>query len=173
MGDTFNTELWTIVETDSANIRIIECYTNYSNISEVFKYSVQTHALNVITCAQQTKQWLILHSHKHSGTVQYNLERFGTITVCFMNRYRAVLDCTGLARFLLLCCTVQHGSHADSEFGCISKIALRYLCIPASSAPVERIFSIAGKVFRPERCRLKGKTLEQLMFIKCNLNCLK
>ena len=66
-------------------------------------------------------------------------------------------------------------SHAtpESEFECLSKVALKYLCIPASSAPVERIFSIAGKVFRPERCRLKDKTFEELMFIKCNLNCLK
>ena len=44
------------VETNSVNIRIIDCYTNYSNISEVFEYSVLSHALNVITPAQQTKQ---------------------------------------------------------------------------------------------------------------------
>ncbi len=41
-------------------------------------------------------------------------------------------------------------------------------CIPASSAPVERPFSIAGKVFRPDRRRLTDKTLKKLMFIRCN-----
>ena len=41
-------------------------------------------------------------------------------------------------------------------------------CIPASSAPVERLFSIAGKVFHPNRCCLKNKTFEELMFIRCN-----
>jgi hypothetical protein len=30
------------------------------------------------------------------------------------------------------------------------------------------LFSIAGKVFRPERCRLNDKTFEQLMMVKCN-----
>ena len=44
------------VETNSVNIRIIDCYTNYSNISEVFQYLVLSHALNVITRAQQTNQ---------------------------------------------------------------------------------------------------------------------
>ena len=47
---------YTSVETNSVNIWIIDCYTNYSNISEVFEYSVLSHALNVITRAQQTKQ---------------------------------------------------------------------------------------------------------------------
>lgn len=48
------------------------------------------------------------------------------------------------------------------------KIVPHFLTVPASSAPVERLFSSAGKVFRPERCRLGDKTFEELMFIKCN-----
>ena len=47
-------------------------------------------------------------------------------------------------------------------------LASRYLTIPASSAPVERLFSIAGKVFRPERASLSDKRFEELMFIRCN-----
>lgn len=50
----------------------------------------------------------------------------------------------------------------------LANVAKKYLCIPATSAPVERLFSIAGKFFRPERCRLSDKTFEMLMMIKCN-----
>ena len=38
------------------------------------------------------------------------------------------------------------------------------------AAPVERLFSIAGKFFRPERCNLKDLRFEELMFIRCNNN---
>ena len=58
----------------------------------------------------------------------------------------------------------------QKKFEAISKIVHRYLCIPASSAPVERLFSIAGKVFCPDRCRLTDKTFKTLMFGKCNYN---
>ena len=40
----------------------------------------------------------------------------------------------------------------------------------ASSASVERLFSIAGKIFRPERCRLSDELFEKLKFIHCNEN---
>ena len=49
----------------------------------------------------------------------------------------------------------------------IAKLARKYLCLAASSAPVERLFSVAGKVFRPDRCRVSDKVFESLMMIKC------
>ena len=42
------------------------------------------------------------------------------------------------------------------------------MAIPSTSAPVERLFSIAGKIFRPERCSLSDDNFETLMMIKCN-----
>ena len=54
------------------------------------------------------------------------------------------------------------------KYSPLAKLAPRFLCVPASSAPVERLFSIAGKVFRPERCRLTDERFEELMFIRCN-----
>nr|XP_023696959.1 zinc finger BED domain-containing protein 1-like isoform X2 [Paramormyrops kingsleyae] len=50
----------------------------------------------------------------------------------------------------------------------LAQLACKYLAIPASSAPVERIFSAAGNIFRPERSNLNDKTFEDLLLIKCN-----
>ena len=56
----------------------------------------------------------------------------------------------------------------EHQYQVLAKLAKEVLAVPASSAPVERLFSIAGKVFTPERCRLTDSRFEQLMFIRCN-----
>jgi len=55
-----------------------------------------------------------------------------------------------------------------SDFPHVARAARTVLSIPASSAPAECIFSKAGKIFRPERSRLKTEKSEQLVFIKYN-----
>ena len=42
----------------------------------------------------------------------------------------------------------------------LTSLVLDYLAILAASAPIERLFSVARKVFRPDRCRLSGKDLK-------------
>jgi len=42
-----------------------------------------------------------------------------------------------------------------------------------SSCRKTGLFSVAGKVFRPERCRLKDETFYRLMFVRCNNRYLK
>jgi len=56
----------------------------------------------------------------------------------------------------------------QQEFPALAALAQRYLAVPATSAPVERLFSIGGRIFRPDRCRLTDKTFEHLMNIKVN-----
>lgn len=56
----------------------------------------------------------------------------------------------------------------EDKFPILAKLAKIYLNVPATSAPVERLFSIAGKIFRPDRCRLNDSTFQMLMMIKCN-----
>lgn len=59
-------------------------------------------------------------------------------------------------------------SNNSEKFKRLCIIAQNVLAIPASSAPVERLFSIAGKVFRPERCGLRDDRFSAMMFIRCN-----
>ena len=42
------------------------------------------------------------------------------------------------------------------------------LSVPASSAPVERLFSHGGIIFRPHRRRLTDEHLSEMIFAKCN-----
>ena len=58
------------------------------------------------------------------------------------------------------------------RFPNLSILASTSLGVPASSTPVER-FSIAGKVFRPDRCRLKAKTFERLLFVVTRISIIK
>ncbi|CAG8852459.1 4506_t:CDS:1, partial [Gigaspora margarita] len=45
-------------------------------------------------------------------------------------------------------------------------MARDYLAIPATSAPVERIFSESGKIITTERNRLGSGTIKALMCLK-------
>ena len=42
------------------------------------------------------------------------------------------------------------------------------LCTPASSAPVERVFSQSGLLLRPHRARMSDKLLESLVLLQCS-----
>ncbi|XP_045172971.2 zinc finger BED domain-containing protein 4-like [Mercenaria mercenaria] len=62
-----------------------------------------------------------------------------------------------------------HYWESNSEkYPALSKLAQTYLTLPASSAPVEKLFSIGGKMFRAERCSLNDENFEALMFLKCD-----
>ncbi|XP_069103066.1 zinc finger BED domain-containing protein 4-like [Argopecten irradians] len=67
------------------------------------------------------------------------------------------------------CCDpLQFWKDNSCRFPNLSILASKYLAIPATSAPVERLFSVAGKVFRPDRNRLSDDNFQTLMMIKCN-----
>jgi hypothetical protein len=44
----------------------------------------------------------------------------------------------------------------------------KIFCVPATSAPVERVFSHSGIIMKPNRARLSDELLSALVFIKCN-----
>lgn len=59
-------------------------------------------------------------------------------------------------------------SASSASYKTLAKLAVKYLCIPATSASVERTFSQSGFLFRPHRARMSRKTLQQLTLLKCN-----
>ena len=56
----------------------------------------------------------------------------------------------------------------SKRYNLLGGLLSRVLYIPATSAPVERIFSQSGIIMRPHRARLSDSVLETLMFVKCN-----
>ena len=73
--------------------------------------------------------------------------------------------------YIASCICVQTGQRLlhKSTFSCGMAKLLFFSPNSARSTPVECLSSIAGLVFRPERCSLKDDTFEKLnMMIKCN-----
>ena len=56
------------------------------------------------------------------------------------------------------------------KFPTLVRLIPKFLHVPGTSAPVERLFSTAGKIFCPEKCSLSAKTFETLMFVRSNMD---
>ena len=54
------------------------------------------------------------------------------------------------------------------DFSVLQPLFDRLLCIPASSAVVERVFSQSGLIMTARRARMSNAVLESLVFLKCN-----
>ena len=63
-------------------------------------------------------------------------------------------------------------SHLDKlmlDFPLLQTLFSRVFCVPASSAPVERIFSHSGIIMSARRAHMSNAVLETLVFLKCNI----
>ena len=55
-----------------------------------------------------------------------------------------------------------------TKYSSVANLVKRILCVPATSAPVEQVFSHGGIVVRPHRLSLAPERLYQTLFLKCN-----
>lgn len=55
----------------------------------------------------------------------------------------------------------------------LHRLDVRVLCVPATSAPVERVFSSSGIIMRPHHGRLTKKMFAALTLLKCNQHLLQ
>ena len=51
----------------------------------------------------------------------------------------------------------------ETSFPTLSKMARKYLALPATSGSVERLFSVAGSLARSRRARLSISTMEKIL----------
>ena len=63
---------------------------------------------------------------------------------------------------------MQWWSDHEANFPHIALLALKYLAIPASSAPSERIFSQLKLVIDRKRWRMDAGRVERVIFLRCN-----
>ena len=52
-----------------------------------------------------------------------------------------------------------------STYPILAVIAKRVPSVSASSAPVEHLFSVDGKILRPDRCQMKDTTFKRLILL--------
>lgn len=50
----------------------------------------------------------------------------------------------------------------------LRQIALKYLSVPATSVPSERVHSTAGNIITERRARLTPDNIKKLIYLKCN-----
>ena len=60
----------------------------------------------------------------------------------------------------------EHGR----EYPILAKLAMRYLCVPGTSVPSERVFSTAGDIVTAQRSSLTSEHVDQLLFLHKNLH---
>ena len=69
------------------------------------------------------------------------------------------------------CCrtpVLEWWKQKEQVFPILSQLARKYLCVPASSVPSERIFSTAGNIVNPKRARLNAENVDMLIFLNKN-----
>ena len=64
---------------------------------------------------------------------------------------------------------LQWWSEHSSRYPTLNQLALKYLCIPATSVPSERAFSIAGHIVNEKRACLLPETVNMMVFLAENL----
>ena len=56
----------------------------------------------------------------------------------------------------------------EANYKPLSKVAKKFLGVPATSGTVERVLSQAVEIFRADRCKILPKNFEQLVILKVN-----
>lgn len=74
------------------------------------------------------------------------------------------LPCENLKTDVLQWCKAH-----EAQFPVTARLWRKWLAIPASSAPCERLFSLAGNVYTKKRASLCDETAQMIIFVHENM----
>ena len=60
--------------------------------------------------------------------------------------------------------------YAERKYLALRQLIAKLFCIPATSAPVERVYSQGGIIMLPHRAKMGDDVLEMLMHLCCDGN---
>jgi hypothetical protein len=87
---------------------------------------------------------------------------------CEVEKYKVAPGCPLYSNDNHYSCPLQWWSIHVSEYPHVWDMAKRYLCIPATSAPAERVFSSAANLVNKKRILLNPDTVDLLIYLRGN-----
>ena len=66
------------------------------------------------------------------------------------------------------CCALDWWKTNEFRFPTLAKLVKQYHCVPATSVPAERVFSVAGLVINDKRASLTPENADMLIFMNKN-----
>lgn len=150
------------------HLRVVDDYLDVKGVDKVDFLVKQT--LDHIKECNVTERVSASNTASESSTSLEQLAvRHSTSTVDMSTSVR--VECHSL---LGLPNTVPEGDvlgfwrRVAEQYPWLSRLAKKLLCIPATSTPSERVFSVAGQVLRAKRSRLHPLTVDKVIFIHDN-----
>ena len=133
------------------------CVTsNNDNSSLSPPLQIQTSNTNVMSSPSAAKRKSLFSNMDNKAMKKKKSDPFSHIK----NEISGYLNDDNMDSMLLL--------KSSKKYPVLSKLASKVLSIPATSAPVERVFSQSGFLFRQHRASMTRSTLQQLTMLKCN-----
>lgn len=66
-------------------------------------------------------------------------------------------------------CPIQYWGGKEAKFHLLRHLSRKYLIVPATSVPSERVFSKAGELISKRRSRLHPKQVQMTLFLNSNI----
>jgi hypothetical protein len=110
------------------------------------------------------------YNHRDGVDKQFSNSLLASMFMQNIEKSDEVSDYLAIPQIQFNGCPLEWWKMNERKFPILSNLAKKYLCIPATSTPSERLFSDAGNIMTIKRTQLLPSTFEHLLFLKRNWN---